>query len=773
MPEKHTITWLHISDLHFQSGQRWEQAIVLKALLRDVLLPLTDNMKPDFVFVTGDIANSGRAAEYTEAQRFFAELAQATRTDPKMSWFLVPGNHDVDRALVKPLTRITAAALRDTHQVSGVLGDSSSIALFAQRQSAFFEFTTTFLGADRAWSSAAPWRVERRNVAGLEIAIAGLNSAWSAEGGDQDQGRLLLGEFQVRDALGIADREPPALKIVLMHHPLDWLRSFDQERVRSLLMGPGGAHFLLRGHLHKSRIASRESPDASCVELAAGALWEEATFPHGVALVQLDISSAHATVHLFRYSSEARGFWKPDNFLYENINDGTYTFALPRTWQISGRKPAGISPPPAAASSTERRPSLEVNLDVEWDRKGYQAETDLCRALITIQVEDPAEAGRDNQVRKPVHHILVLDMSRSMNEEKKYPLLVAAVDAYLRLLSPHDLVSLIPFSTESEILVRSLAVSQLRQYSFSAARALSTWPFRFGATHMAPALRLALTEIERAKSVGFDGVERLLCLTDGQLQDYMACRPVALKIGQQSVSLNLFGFGEDFDAESAEALAAESEGTVRYVRTIGTELEEYFGHMARTSQRIVLRDATITLRVTPGVTCFNVFACRPQERHIGKFDDVTTPVISYKVRAVRYGSPYIFLFELRPWEARQTLGSLTFEASDSTEPIQLSIELSPQFAQESGEVNDFVQKMAASVGALVRSDSDTQIAALQARIKLYSREGRPPQHIEALERQLEVLRRGGSPSELSKDDQRYLNADVGTATSVVLGPADD
>jgi len=774
MANDQVLTWLHLSDLHFRSEHKWEQTIVLNSLMRDVLPDLrTDGLHPDLVFVTGDIANSGRPEEYLQAQRFFYEVARVTHTDPQSSWFIVPGNHDVDRTQIKPLAQISATALHDTAQVNAILGDAESRALFACRQRAFFDFASSFLGTERGWSERTPWNATSVSVNGLQVAVLSLNTAWSAEGGDTDQGRLVLGEFQVRELLATGDANSPMLKIALMHHPLGWLRSFDQERAKSLLFGKGGVEFLLRGHLHMSRINRQDNPDARCIELAAGALWESATYPHGVTVVRLDADAGQGEVHLFRYSPEGRGFWKRDNFLYEDMSDGKWVFDLPKSWNLARSRTRILSSeepsePGWKRSGTTKR-SGEINCHIEWDRSSYRAGTDLCTALVMMQIEEPKHRRVEvaASTRTPVHHILVLDLSGSMDTADKYPVLSEAVNVYIRTLSATDLLTLIPFSSVSETLLSGYSISNLKQQKLWVDGLLSSWEHRFNSTYMAPALSLACDAIDQAKNSGFNGVVRLLCLTDGQLHDYIECRPIAHAIRERGVSLSIFGFGEDFDADNAEALADEGDGTVRYVQTTGKELEEYFGHMARTSQRIVLRDATLTLHLRDAVTCFNVFSCRPHERHIGRFDDSDSDIVTHHMGALRFGTPYILLFELRAWKAQDILAELQFEAKGVDGPIRFTEQLAPSFGPTVGTPNDFVQKMSSSVSGLVRNDRETQIAALEARIVLYKREGRAPQHVTSLERQLEVLRRGGSLSELSPDDRHYAQADLSTATNLV------
>ena len=63
-----TFSWFHLSDFHFKKGTDWQRDVVLQSLLRDVIkkLPGTQ-LAPDAVFVTGDIAHSGKTVEYKQA----------------------------------------------------------------------------------------------------------------------------------------------------------------------------------------------------------------------------------------------------------------------------------------------------------------------------------------------------------------------------------------------------------------------------------------------------------------------------------------------------------------------------------------------------------------------------------------------------------------------------------------------------------------------------------------------------------------------------------
>lgn len=100
-----TCTWLHLSDLHFRESTSWDADIVLRELLKDIKARVTvDDLRPNLIFVTGDIAYSGKKSEYRLAATFFDQLLGVTGLDKK-HLFVVPGNHDVDREAITPGTQ--------------------------------------------------------------------------------------------------------------------------------------------------------------------------------------------------------------------------------------------------------------------------------------------------------------------------------------------------------------------------------------------------------------------------------------------------------------------------------------------------------------------------------------------------------------------------------------------------------------------------------------------------------------------------------------------
>ncbi len=108
------ILLLHLSDLHFgphsrfpdedrqKLGESFHRAIAgeQKKLALQAELPWLAEQRIDLVFVTGDVAETGKRSEFDQGRDFLTGLAGAIGIGPRQFVF-VPGNHDVNWASCK------------------------------------------------------------------------------------------------------------------------------------------------------------------------------------------------------------------------------------------------------------------------------------------------------------------------------------------------------------------------------------------------------------------------------------------------------------------------------------------------------------------------------------------------------------------------------------------------------------------------------------------------------------------------------------------------
>jgi predicted phosphodiesterase len=410
-----TITWLHLSDLHFRADERsaWDADIVLRELLKDVRARLEEGLRPDLILVSGDIAYSGQPAEYELARAFFDDLLAAVDLPPERL-FLVPGNHDVDRDLVSFPAEATAGMLTDRDRTNQVLSQRKNRQLMLERFQGYAAFVNDYF-AHLRFDDDNYFSVRVLSLAGLQVAILGLNSAW-VSASDQDRANgLLLGERQAREALRLA--EGADLRIALFHHPFDWLRDFDREECEALLMRD--CDLILHGHLHRTGLTWQETPDARAMVVAAGASYDTRQSRNSYNLLQLDLEAGQGAVFLRLWSDQGGGFWTKDVLTYKNVDDGQLTFplSLPERAARKGKgKPAAIPALPAEdalrlEAAYLRKVQLACNvlplavIDPRAVERTRQRTMDLLAVYVALDTETPvAEEGEDRE--KPGPRIL-------------------------------------------------------------------------------------------------------------------------------------------------------------------------------------------------------------------------------------------------------------------------------------------------------------------------------------------------------------------------------
>ncbi len=98
------LTWLHLSDWH-QKGPDFDRDVVRDKLLED-LRGRVDGICPDlrhidFIVFSGDVAHNSSEKEFKAAARHLIEPVLSETGVAPERLFIVPGNHDLDRAAFK------------------------------------------------------------------------------------------------------------------------------------------------------------------------------------------------------------------------------------------------------------------------------------------------------------------------------------------------------------------------------------------------------------------------------------------------------------------------------------------------------------------------------------------------------------------------------------------------------------------------------------------------------------------------------------------------
>ncbi|MEO1594426.1 MAG: metallophosphoesterase [Pseudomonadota bacterium] len=304
---KEVINWLHISDLHLKVGlSEWSQDVVLTTLLDDIGNRTSIKGQIDFIVITGDLAFSGKPAEYALVSDLINELA--LRTDvPKDFIFCVPGNHDIDRSVQRYQFSGVRHELNSVPAIDRFLGDASELSQLQTRYQAYNEFCEENFDESRlARSPDQLGYVASIEFNGFKLAILGFNSAWLSEGGEEERGKLVIGERQVRNVLELIKEDSHGLVIGLLHHPFDWLVDYDKAPVERLISD--ACDFVHRGHLHQSESRVVQLSATPCHVIAAGAAYETREHQNSYSVVRLSIADSSFSVTEYSYKSVLGSF---------------------------------------------------------------------------------------------------------------------------------------------------------------------------------------------------------------------------------------------------------------------------------------------------------------------------------------------------------------------------------------------------------------------------------------------------------------------------------
>jgi predicted phosphodiesterase len=373
---------LQFSDIHF-SSQPAGQRIVHDDVREQVLADLVSMGRPaaDVIVVAGDIAYSGKREEYRQAAEWLERVRALCGCHPG-AILTVPGNHDVDRSRIKISTKLIHRSLRTSGvpQAEAELvaladaGDPCLIDKLAEYQNFAASYGCFFNKPSQpSWSRSFSLGPQRT------LGLIGLATVQVCDDDDAKEA-MLLGSHQY-----IIPRVAGVEQMVVMHHPLEWLR--DRQKATQYLSSR--ARILIVGHEHVQDLQkiTAANHDERLV-LASGALTAEGVEPYiyRYNLIELDSPADAPSPRLSvivrpRVWSPAHTAFRPDHVTLGAADHVTMTLACPNY----GAPDAGALAPVALPAG----PLYDVICRLRyvfWRRLEWQ---DRIRALVDAEVLPP------------------------------------------------------------------------------------------------------------------------------------------------------------------------------------------------------------------------------------------------------------------------------------------------------------------------------------------------------------------------------------------------
>lgn len=330
---------LHLSDLHIgkeHGDDLWRVERVMGEAWERNLAEIRRDGPIDLVCFTGDLAQSGKPAQYADALKLVDAVLHSLDC-PRARFFCVPGNHDVDRSIARDVwDKLRELQWHDPQGLSRWMTggkapfgcDDAWRDAVIDRQRAYREFLKA-VGLPHLlpgqFDNPHPRLGYRRTLElgfGAPLHIIGFDSAWLA-GDDGDAGKLRLTDDQIgRLMTGDDGRRLPGWSIGLIHHPLTDLADVrDAQR----LLGEYGLGLLLHGHQHDPVIERWSDPQTALPIFAAGCLYEHPRYPNGLLVIDIDLPEAERLRPRQAWArkwSHRRSEWIDDDELYRGTRNG-------------------------------------------------------------------------------------------------------------------------------------------------------------------------------------------------------------------------------------------------------------------------------------------------------------------------------------------------------------------------------------------------------------------------------------------------------------------
>ncbi|WP_319453602.1 MULTISPECIES: metallophosphoesterase [unclassified Mycobacterium] len=306
---------LHITDIHFgQWAMKGTWPSIEQSFLKDLEYVCQQAGTIDLIALTGDIANRGAREDYDKAFDFVENVAlsidMVTGSTPQLA--AVPGNHDIDRSLIAPLTR-NALETSWTEFENDFLGQDN----YECRQTIVRSLSEFSDWIDRGPCEMVPTDstgilpgdfTARITKDGATLGILGLNSTYRHLSDRASEHSLTVSARQIQEA---AQGNLPLwgkkcdVAVVLTHHPQTWLSNPAEFR-EAIFYDGSPIRLHLCGHLHReNRGTNALASVAENYFLQGESLFGTESVPsgterlHGYSVLSIEVGAEEASFELY------------------------------------------------------------------------------------------------------------------------------------------------------------------------------------------------------------------------------------------------------------------------------------------------------------------------------------------------------------------------------------------------------------------------------------------------------------------------------------------
>lgn len=268
------ISFIHLSDIHFckSSGTSVDiDADLRNAVLTDIKYNATENLQDVIgILVGGDVAFSAQNNQYQQAKNFLKEMTDCLGINEK-NIYCVPGNHDVNQAIIKESTviqniqsEIENAGTLDAadNLLEKYITDPVTPNLLFNPFEEYNNFAAQY--GCNIYDEKPVWTEEFLLNYGMKLKLRGMNSCVISSHKDHLKDhtydsvrKMIVGQYQ------LPKYEEDVTWVTICHHPVEFWKFVDE--IQSRL--DKRVDIQLYGHMHQQAIDA--SPERLVINAGA------------------------------------------------------------------------------------------------------------------------------------------------------------------------------------------------------------------------------------------------------------------------------------------------------------------------------------------------------------------------------------------------------------------------------------------------------------------------------------------------------------------------
>lgn len=305
---------LHLTDFHYTKNG--PKSILKQNSLCKALIEQTKELEFDFIVFSGDLVNSGEISIwFSEAYEILIDPILTLKNIPSENVFFCQGNHDVDRSKIRlPFIKYIDEELLNSDDLDKFAnyGNTDFVETLKPSKN-YFEFLKG-LSYPTSDILTDMYSVHIRELGGKKIGFVSLNTSWRSVGED-DENKLVYPPSYIYQALN--DINGVDIKIILHHHPLNFLSTNNQYEVEDLIHNKFDISFF--GHVHKGLTSIDYTPKTGIIKiLSPASLKYHSGGDMGFSIVNFKLQDAKFDVSTYLYNLKQEFFYKaPSGSTYE------------------------------------------------------------------------------------------------------------------------------------------------------------------------------------------------------------------------------------------------------------------------------------------------------------------------------------------------------------------------------------------------------------------------------------------------------------------------